>query len=89
MIGINNRHLGSFSTDPEHSLRMAGLLPAGDDVVRISESGLSDPATIHRLRRAGYRGFLIGETFMRASRPGEALAHFLRDVETQGTEATA
>ena len=89
MIGINNRHLGSFSTDPEHSLRMAGLLPAGDDVVRISESGLSDPATIHRLRRAGYRGFLIGETFMRASRPGEALADFLRDVEAQGTEATA
>lgn len=89
MIGVNNRHLGSFSTDPEHSLRMAGLLPAGDDVVRISESGLSDPATIHRLRRAGYRGFLIGETFMRASHPGEALASFLRDVEAQGTEATA
>lgn len=89
MIGINNRHLGSFSTDPEHSLRMAGLLLAGDDVVRISESGLSDPATIHRLRRAGYRGFLIGETFMRASRPGEALASFLRDVEAQDAEATA
>lgn len=86
MVGVNNRHLGSFVTDPSHSLRVAGLLPAGK--VLVSESGLSDPQTVARLRRAGYRGFLIGEAFMRSPLPGEALRAFAEGIRSEaGKEA--
>jgi indole-3-glycerol phosphate synthase len=81
MLGVNNRHLGSFHTDVEISFGMiekmeraaqgAGLTP-----LLISESGLSDVETVDRLRNAGFRGFLMGETFMKAPQPGESLLHF-------------
>ena len=63
MIGINNRNLGTFFTDVENSFRLAGQLP--QDAVLVSESGISDPEVVKRLRTAGFRGFLIGETFMK------------------------
>lgn len=78
MVGINNRNLGTFHTDVENSFRLAGNLP--NDVLRVSESGLSDPATVSRLRGAGFRGFLIGETFMKTGQPGEALQQFIRSI---------
>ena len=46
--------------------------------VFISESGISDPATVRALRKAGYRGFLMGETFMKNPDPGAALADFIQ-----------
>jgi Glucosamine 6-phosphate synthetase, contains amidotransferase and phosphosugar isomerase domains len=64
VIGINNRNLGSFVTDVENSFRLAELLPK--DAILVSESGISDIETIRRLRKKGFRGFLIGETFMLA-----------------------
>lgn len=76
MVGINNRNLGTFHTDVENSFRMAGKLPK--DAVRVSESGISSPETIHRLREAGYQGFLIGETFMKTPDPGKALSDFIK-----------
>ncbi|MFI3317308.1 MAG: indole-3-glycerol phosphate synthase TrpC [Rikenellaceae bacterium] len=79
MVGINNRNLGSFHTDVANSYRMAGLLPAG--VVRVSESGISDPATVSALREVGYRGFLIGENFMRDENPAAQLAKFIAEIE--------
>ena len=63
MVGINNRNLGTFFTDVENSFRLAGQLP--QDAVLVSESGISDPEIVKRLRAAGFRGFLIGETFMK------------------------
>lgn len=75
MIGVNNRHLGTFQTDVEHSFQMAAHLPK--DKTWVSESGISNPDTICRLRQAGYRGFLMGEHFMRAANPGLALKEFL------------
>ena len=74
LCGINNRNLGSFVTDVDNSFRLAELLPK--DAVKVSESGISNPATVRALRQAGFRGFLIGETFMKTADPGQALAEF-------------
>jgi len=75
LCGINNRNLGSFVTDVDNSFRLAERLPK--DVVKVSESGISDPATVRALRQAGFRGFLIGETFMKTADPGLALNEFI------------
>ena len=75
LCGINNRNLGSFVTDVQNSFRLAELLPA--DAVKVSESGISSPQTIRDLRAVGFRGFLIGETFMKESDPGVALNQFI------------
>ena len=74
LCGINNRNLGSFVTDVENSFRLAERLP--QDAVKVSESGISDPATVRALRQAGFRGFLIGENFMKTPNPGRALNEF-------------
>ncbi len=57
---------------------MASLLPK--DRPWVSESGISNPHTVSRLRRAGYRGFLMGEHFMRAANPGLALKEFILEL---------
>ena len=75
MCGINNRNLGSFITDTEISFHLAELLPK--EVVKVSESGISDPQTVRKLREAGFRGFLIGECFMKTADPGQALRNFI------------
>ena len=80
MCGINNRNLGSFVTDVENSFRLASKLPA--DAVKVSESGISSPQTIAALRQAGFRGFLIGESFMKTSDPGQALAGFIKSLKS-------
>ena len=80
VVGINNRHLGTFHTDASHSLRLIEALPP--DVVKISESGISSPGTVRQLRQAGFRGFLIGEAFMKTPAPGETLRHFIADFFT-------
>ena len=78
LYGINNRNLGSFVTDVENSFRLAELLPK--DVVKVSESGISDPVVVKELRAVGYRGFLIGENFMRAASPGDSLRQFIAQL---------
>lgn len=74
-LGVNNRNLGTFVTDVQNSFRMAARLP--EDKVLVSESGIAGPDTICLLREAGYRGFLIGETFMKTDNPGLALKQFI------------
>lgn len=78
VYGINNRNLGSFVTDVENSFRLAELLPR--NAVKVSESGISSPETIRQLRAAGFRGFLIGETFMKTPDPGAALHDFIHQL---------
>ena len=78
LCGINNRNLGSFVTDVDNSFRLAERLPK--DAVKVSESGISDPATVRALRQAGFRGFLIGETFMKTANPGQALHDFINQL---------
>lgn len=80
LCGINNRNLGSFHTDVETSFRLAELLPK--DAVKVSESGISSPAVVRELRKAGFRGFLIGENFMRADDPGMALGSFITELRS-------
>lgn len=80
MVGINNRNLGSFQTDVEHSFRLCEQLPK--EALKISESGIASPQTVHDLRQAGFQGFLIGETFMRTEYPGQALQHFISELTT-------
>jgi indole-3-glycerol phosphate synthase len=72
ILGVNNRDLTTFEVDIENSLRIFDNVPRS--VGRVAESGLSDPDTLVRLRQAGVNGVLIGEHFMRADNPGEALA---------------
>jgi len=71
MLGVNNRDLNTFEVDVDNSLRIFEHVPRS--VGRVSESGLSDPETLVRLRQNGVNGVLIGEHFMRADDPGEAL----------------
>ena len=78
MVGVNNRNLGTFHTDVQNSYRLASLLPK--DYVLVSESGISNPQTVRELREAGFRGFLIGETFMKTEDPGAALKEFIAQV---------
>ena len=87
LCGINNRHLGSFVTDVETSFRLAEKLCSicGDSIatnrtVLVSESGISNPQTVKELHQAGFRGFLIGETFMKAADPGVAFHNFIQQL---------
>ena len=86
MVGINNRNLGSFVTDVKNSYRLASMLQEAtkdlpNQPVLISESGISNTEVIKQLREIGYRGFLIGETFMRAADPAESLRQFINEIK--------
>lgn len=82
MLGVNNRNLGTFHTDVENSFRLAEAMQTVTreknlSPLLVSESGISATDTVASLRKAGFRGFLIGETFMKTEQPGETLAQFI------------
>jgi indole-3-glycerol phosphate synthase len=81
LIGVNTRDLRTFKVDPETAFRLAGRLPK--NVVRVAESGIESGEDIARLRSAGYQAFLIGETLMRAERPGETLRELVASRESR------
>jgi indole-3-glycerol phosphate synthase len=76
VIGVNNRNLKTFVTDIRHTIELASRIPK--QFLKISESGLSRPETVIELRQAGFRGFLMGENFMKTTDPGESLREFIR-----------
>jgi len=78
LIGVNNRNLRTLAVDVEASFRLAVRMPVG--AVAVAESGLKSGMDIRRLQAAGYRAFLIGERFMGAPNPGEALADLLAEA---------
>jgi len=78
MIGVNNRNLKTFEVSLEISKQLAPLIP--DGVVKVSESGISSPSAIVELRDYGYRGFLMGENFMKHSRPEQAAMEFMEEL---------
>jgi indole-3-glycerol phosphate synthase len=75
LIGVNNRDLATLEVSIETSLRLAPRLPAG--TLAVSESGLRSRADLERLEAAGYRAFLIGESFLAAPDPAAALRQML------------
>ena len=78
LIGVNNRNLKTFETDVKTSFDLAELIP--DDFVKVSESGLADADTIKQLKKHGYEGFLMGETFMKSGRPERAAKEFIKQL---------
>src|SRR5213596_1905999 len=79
IIGVNNRNLQTFQVSLETSERL--IAEAEDDKIMISESGLQDAESLRRLDMLGFRGFLIGETLMRATNPEKALRDLIAKVE--------
>ncbi len=77
LIGVNNRDLRTFEVSLDVSLNLAKRFPR--NVVAVAESGIRTADDIRKLSAAGFRGFLVGETLMRAESPGAALSQLIRD----------
>ena len=75
LIGLNNRDLRTLKVDPDHCLRLRGLVP--DDRLVVGESGLSEPRTLVGWRAAGLDAALIGEALMRSADPAAAVRAFV------------
>lgn len=75
MIGVNNRNLKTFEVSLDFSKQLASLIP--DEFVKVSESGISSIDAIKELKPYGYKGFLIGENFMKTKNAGEAAKEFI------------
>jgi len=79
MVGVNNRNLKNFEVDIRTSLQLIDMIPP--DKPAIAESGISKVETIVTLKKAGFRGFLIGETFMKEPDPGAAFSAFIKQLQ--------
>ena len=81
IIGISNRNLETFVTDIKTSMQLIEFLPADKPV--ISESGINDIDTIIALHNVGFKGFLIGEAFMKTTKPAIAFADFMEQLKAK------
>ena len=79
LVGINNRNLKTFEVNIERSLQMAARVPF--DKVKIAESGISSVENIQLFKQHGFRGFLIGENFMKTADPGNAFREFAEQLK--------
>lgn len=79
IIGINNRDLKTFKVDIERSLRMAEHIPA--DKIKVAESGINSIENILLFQENGFRGFLIGENFMKEEKPSAAFERFVNNLK--------
>ena len=80
MLGVNNRNLKTFEVSLETSKTLSSLIP--EDFVKVSESGISSITAIKELRPYGYKGFLIGENFMKTDNPGASTDEFIKTLES-------
>ena len=83
IIGVNSRNLRTFDVDLQTPLRLASRLPA--EVLAVAESGIHSANEVRELRAAGYQAFLVGESLMKAPRPGEALRELLAQAQGPST----
>jgi indole-3-glycerol phosphate synthase len=81
VVGINNRDLKTFIVDINNSIELGKLIPA--DIIKISESGIVNIASINLLKDHGFKGFLIGEKFMKEKDPGLAFQSFAEELKRQ------
>ncbi|MCP4975047.1 MAG: indole-3-glycerol phosphate synthase TrpC [Maribacter sp.] len=78
MLGVNNRNLKTFEVSLETSKVLSKAIP--DDFVKVSESGISNIGAIRELKSYGYKGFLIGENFMKTDDPGKSATEFIKSL---------
>jgi indole-3-glycerol phosphate synthase len=78
LIGVNNRNLKTFDVSLQTSMELSPYIPA--EFVKISESGISSPKAVLELKKYGYRGFLMGEHFMKTDAPGASAKIFIESI---------
>jgi indole-3-glycerol phosphate synthase len=81
IVGVNNRDLKTFKVDINRSIELSKQIP--EDKIKIAESGIHDIETILTFREAGFKGFLIGENFMKNEDPTIAFAEFTQQLKTK------
>ncbi|MGF2411272.1 MAG: indole-3-glycerol phosphate synthase TrpC [Ferruginibacter sp.] len=81
IVGINNRDLKTFTVDINRSIELGKKIPA--DKIKIAESGINNIDTICTFKNAGFKGFLIGENFMKAPNPTIAFAEFVQQLKAK------
>lgn len=79
LVGINNRSLKTFSVNIERSLEMASKIPS--QKIKVAESGIDQPSQVRLFKEHGYKGFLIGENFMKTKYPGDSLRTFIKELQ--------
>jgi indole-3-glycerol phosphate synthase len=83
IVGVNNRDLKTFMVDINRSIELSKKIPANK--IKIAESGINDVETIRIFRQAGFKGFLIGENFMKQPDPTIAFAIFVQQLNAKET----
>lgn len=78
IIGVNNRNLKTFEVSIDTSLKLVDKIP--NDFVKISESGISSVENIKKLHQEGFKGFLVGENFMKTAEPGKTFKEFITQL---------
>ncbi len=79
MLGVNNRNLKTFEVSLETSKELSSQIP--NDFVKVSESGISSIDAISELKPYGYKGFLIGENFMKTENPAQSAIDFIHKLK--------
>lgn len=83
LVGVNNRDLKTFTVDINRSIELSKKIP--DNKIKIAESGINDIETIRIFREAGFKGFLIGENFMKQPDPTIAFVNFVEQLNAKET----
>ena len=79
MVGVNNRNLKNFEVDLKISRDLSEKIP--EEFVKVSESGITEPAAIRELQKYGFQGFLIGANFMKDEKPAKSAAEFIERLK--------
>ncbi len=79
MLGVNNRNLKTFDVSIDISKQLSEKIP--NEFIKVSESGISSTEAIKDLRQYGYKGFLIGENFMKTDDPGKSATGFINELK--------
>lgn len=82
LVGINNRNLKTFEVDFDNSIKLSKQLPS--NTIKVAESGISNYKNILELKKYGFKGFLIGENFMKTKNPAFACAKFIENLKNNG-----